>query len=110
MGRSVRLRWVWHLGIFVALVLVLAKSALLSVFFANRDSDPVEYLIDKILRFAVYFVAICPGWSQRALENTASLDQAFSPDREPQPLERRDQRRKPPKGPSAGNLSKTKTS
>jgi len=58
MPGTLRLRWVGHLAIFVALVLLLTacKSALVHVFL-SRWSDGAQYLADKILRFAVYLIA-----------------------------------------------------
>ena len=58
MPGTLRFRWVGHLAIFVALVLLLtaSKSALVHVFL-SRWSDGAQYLADKILRFAVYLIA-----------------------------------------------------
>jgi len=58
MPGTLRLRWVGHLAMFVALVLLLTacKSALVHVFL-SRWSDGAQYLADKILRFAVYLIA-----------------------------------------------------
>jgi membrane protease YdiL (CAAX protease family) len=58
MPGALRLRWVGHLAIFVALVLLLTacKSALVHLLFSSW-SDGAQYLIDKSLRFAVYLMA-----------------------------------------------------
>ena len=58
MSKSSRLRWLWRLAIFLLLVFALTaiKSTLLKAFFPH-SSDGTVYLVDKILRFAVYLIA-----------------------------------------------------
>jgi len=59
MPGTLRLRWIGHLAIFVALVLLLTacKSALVHVFL-SRWSDGAQYLADKILRLD-YVLRMC---------------------------------------------------